>query len=214
MKKILTITLCLLSTILYSACDYAAAFLMRNKSSYTIYVLAPDFRIGIDPVHETSEDYEKRSHSTYIDTIPPLLNINYTTIISDDIMRIIDFPICGNDVTCNTYLKKIYNDSKTGYLSWFVYKDTKKTVNGKEVTQRECIQRYDLTYDEVVYYMEISDIYGPYTFQFPPSEFMKDIKMWPPYGTYDKHGNVRETITIDTSRFSSEDAIPDHTRHL
>ena len=49
MKKILTVTLCLLSAILYSACDYAADFFMRNKSSYTIYVIAPDFRIDTVP---------------------------------------------------------------------------------------------------------------------------------------------------------------------
>ena len=216
MKKsvlILFITLFLLSFLLFTACDAMHDFFMRNKSSYTIYVLAPDFRTYGDKVHETSEDYKKRSHSIYIDTIPPLLSINYTTIISDDTKSIYD---CWT-----TYLKrdfhnveKLYSNSNTGYLSWFVYKETKKIVDGEEVAQRVCIQRYDLAYDDAVRHMNVSNIYGPHTFQFPPAEHMKDLKMWPPYGTYDKHGNVRETITIDTSRFSSEDAIPDHTRHL
>ena len=47
------------------------------------------------------------------------------------------------------------------------------------------LQRYDLSvYDVNSYYPEIC---------FPPSEAMKHIHMWPPYGTYDENGN-RKTI--------------------
>lgn len=44
------------------------------------------------------------------------------------------------------------------------------------------LQRYDLSYEDVAnFYHEIC---------FPPSEAMKHIHMWPPYGTYDANGNI------------------------
>lgn len=45
------------------------------------------------------------------------------------------------------------------------------------------LQRYDLSYEDVAYF--------DYEICFPPSEAMKAIHMWPPYGTYDAHGNLR-----------------------
>ena len=42
-------------------------------------------------------------------------------------------------------------------------------------------QRYDLS---------LSDLYNlDWRLTFPPTEEMRNIKMWPPYGTYDSHGH-------------------------
>ena len=45
------------------------------------------------------------------------------------------------------------------------------------------LQRYDLGYEDVAN--------SNYEICFPPSEAMKHIHMWPPYGTYDENGNCR-----------------------
>ncbi len=43
------------------------------------------------------------------------------------------------------------------------------------------MQRYDLS---------LTDLQNlNWTLTFPPTEEMRNIKMWPPYGTYDEHGN-------------------------
>ena len=45
------------------------------------------------------------------------------------------------------------------------------------------LQRYDITYNEFKHLRAIDAL------RFPPSEEMRDIKMWPPYGTYDENGH-------------------------
>jgi len=45
-------------------------------------------------------------------------------------------------------------------------------------------QRYDLSLEDLQYL--------DFKLCFPPSEAMKGIRMWPPYGTYDEEGNVVE----------------------
>ena len=45
------------------------------------------------------------------------------------------------------------------------------------------LQRYDLSYEDVAN--------SNYEICFPPSEAMKHIHMWPPYGTYDENGNQK-----------------------
>ena len=50
------------------------------------------------------------------------------------------------------------------------------------------LQRYDLSFTDLVG-LEISTC-SPILF-FPPTEDMKHIHMWPPYGTYDEHGQKK-----------------------
>lgn len=46
------------------------------------------------------------------------------------------------------------------------------------------LQRYDLSLED------LQDL--NFRLCFPPSEAMKHIHMWPPYGTYDANGNIRK----------------------
>ncbi len=75
----------------------------------------------------------------------------------------------------NTDTISIYNfDSDTvDYYSW----DT-------EVENNNILQRYDLglnDLNDLLVFKYTSILY------FPPTDAMKHIRMWPPYGTYDEH---------------------------
>ena len=57
------------------------------------------------------------------------------------------------------------------------------------VKYNKVLQRYDLSLSD----LEGLNIKSYYSFvYFPPTEAMKHIHMWPPYGTYDEHGRRKE----------------------
>lgn len=62
--------------------------------------------------------------------------------------------------------------------------DTLEAVGWDVVcSEYKVLQRYDLSLEN------LQDL--DFKLCFPPSEAMKHIHMWPPYGTYDAHGNLR-----------------------
>ena len=65
----------------------------------------------------------------------------------------------------------------------FVFNADTATLQGWEYVKDHNLvtQRYDLS---------LSDLQNlNWSLTFPPTEEMRNIKMWPPYGTYDEHGN-------------------------
>ena len=57
--------------------------------------------------------------------------------------------------------------------------------------KQQLIQRYDVSVSD------LDDLVGKYRaswLSFPPTEEMRNIKMWPPYGTYDATGHRVDTI--------------------
>lgn len=77
------------------------------------------------------------------------------------------------------------NGDTVGYDTLMVFVFNEDTLNryGLEYARKNYLvqQRYDLSLDDV---KRLN-----WQLFFPPTEAMRDIKMWPPYGTYDAHGN-------------------------
>ena len=73
----------------------------------------------------------------------------------------------------------------------FISLDTIKKYGWEDVVKNNRIyQRYDLCYDDVapIQATTVSYIYNPnweLWFSVPPTDCMKDVKMWPPYGHYE-----------------------------
>ena len=78
-----------------------------------------------------------------------------------------------------------YNDT----ISLFVFNADSVSKYGWDPTKEELVllQRYDVVFDEITGYGKQPT--------FPPTEAMRDIKMWPPYGTYDANGHKLENYT-------------------
>lgn len=86
-------------------------------------------------------------------------------------------------------IRNRYREFKTDTVCFFVFAtDTLNAYSDEEVTEKyKVLQRYDLSLDDALFFSDDKDL------TFPPSEDMKHIKMWPPYGTYDKRGKKKAT---------------------
>ena len=73
----------------------------------------------------------------------------------------------------NDYLDRLYAKYNTDTIFWYV----------RKAEDNEILQRYDMSLADAKH------VYDKDCFAFPPTEAMRNIKMWPPYGTYDEHGN-------------------------
>ena len=67
---------------------------------------------------------------------------------------------------------EMYKEYGVDTLCWYV----------RDAATDSILQQYFLGLDDM------KNLYKNY-FSFPPSPEMKNMKMWPPYGTYDEHGN-------------------------
>ena len=79
----------------------------------------------------------------------------------------------------------VYGNDTVGYdtLSVYVFNDDTLARYGWQTVRENYLvhQRYDLSLDD----LKLLN----WQLYFPPSEEMRDIKMWPPYGTYDANGH-------------------------
>jgi len=75
-----------------------------------------------------------------------------------------------------------FEDYHVDTMSIFVIsKDTLDLYGWDDVRNSyNILQRYDMSIND---FNQLVDLY------FPPTEAMRGFKMWPPYGTYDAHGN-------------------------
>ena len=92
--------------------------------------------------------------------------------------------------------KKLFNRKEhlpEGILSVFVlHTDTLHCYPWEQVrTGNKYIVRYDLSYDDIVRFSVADDGYeSQFHIPFPPTEAMRNMKMWPPYEEVRKRYNV------------------------
>lgn len=125
-------------------------------------------------------------YSLYPDTLMPQtppMDLNYpnkegdTSKLWQDMCGIWDVFDTGNGVVDTMSIYIIDADTVALY-SW----DTAVKYN-------KVLQRYDLSLSD----LEGLNIKNYCSFvYFPPTEDMKHIHMWPPYGTYDEHGQRKD----------------------
>ena len=126
----------------------------------------PDFR-SVDGLYHQSYDYPDTS-SYGGDVTTPGWNLKVESHHSNN-----------DAIWCRrTYESQLREDT----LIIFVFNaDTLSTYGWNYVKNHNIVtQRY---------YLSLSDLYNlKWCLSFPPTEEMRDIKMWPPYGTYGHNG--------------------------
>lgn len=87
-----------------------------------------------------------------------------------------------------TNLEDFYKEYSTDTISLFVFSTELMHTAGWDSIRNfyAVLQRYDISLNDFR-----SMFYHP---TFPPTEEMRNIKMWPPYGTYDSTGQVNALI--------------------
>ncbi|MBQ7280192.1 MAG: hypothetical protein IJR13_05685 [Bacteroidales bacterium] len=161
---------------LCSGCDFMNYLAIQNNSDYDIFVIDPD---------KLNENY-----TVYPDTLLP-------DISSSDISMYRCTPgektFVIEHLNSSEYIERLYKSLHTDTLSFFIIKATDiDEYSYYNVRQKYLIlQRYDMGIQQAIKYYnkEYFDNSQRRCLFFPPTEEMKDIKMWPPYGTYDEKGN-------------------------
>ncbi len=94
--------------------------------------------------------------------------------------------VVTNEVSCLN-VAELYGTFHTDTISFFVFSTDTLEKYGWDSVQKayNILQRYDIGVDD---YKLLEPNYPT----FPPTEKMRNIKMWPPYGTYDALGHRRE----------------------
>lgn len=143
--------------------DKECSLEFNNNAEYEVVVYSPllGFLKNYDPI--------------YPDTILPLEKPDEVFNVDGRKWKYLCY-------SCRRPLSDIYSSCKTDTLSFLIFSaDTLNTYCWDSVrTKYKVVQRYDVT---------LSDIYVNDFPTFPPTEEMRNIKMWPPYGTYDENGH-------------------------
>ena len=157
--------------VVMTGCDPLSIVYLTNQSSVTIHtvlsyeVLYPDTSLPKDP--------------RQVNLFP--IKAGETISVIKDIgcisRSLFDMYIDGGISSLDTVSLYIIGADTVAYYSW----DTVAKYN-------MYLQRYDLSFTDLVG-LEIRSC-SPILF-FPPTEDMKHIHMWPPYGTYDEHGQKK-----------------------
>lgn len=139
----------------------------KNATDYSIYIRA-----------ESKEQYMMSPH--FQDTIlhPWYVDPSHDTI-NTKIRPKEEFEEAFFDMTC---YEADFGYSYDTLLIFVFNADTLDTYGWDYVREHyKVLQRYDLSLED------LQDL--NFRLCFPPSEAMKHIHMWPPYGTYDENGN-------------------------
>lgn len=136
---------------------------------------------------ENSADYKISLYSIVIiprinlDTIIyPDTSLPYhkpTTLMDIDAHQWVEVPVGGH-----IKWEDIYEHFGTDTISYFIFATDSLNMLGWDRIRESynIVQRYDIGYCDLGTFGDMS---------FPPSEEMRNIKMWPPYGTYDVNGH-------------------------
>ncbi len=166
--------ICILCSGLFYSCkdglwmDIVYVWTLKNNTDYKISVYSI---FDLEPVCYDSVKF-------YPDTTLPHQYPN-------NIVNINPFknkPIAESGCT----FEELYRSLEIDTVSFFVFSTDTLTKLGWDSVRRtyNIIQRYDIGRKD------IKSILGKMAF--PPTEEMRNIKMWPPYGTYDPLGHRRE----------------------
>ncbi len=138
---------------------------IQNNANYDIY----SYSIINKPICATCE-----SNVLYPDTsLPDMASAQMIHIDSHQ----------SADLNGRTHrLSDLYNKFNTDTVSIFIFHaDTIENTMywGQIRDSYNILQRYDVSVDDALEQISLS---------FPPTEEMRNIKMWPPYGTYNTDG--------------------------
>ena len=147
-----------------------------------------------DMTFKNNTDY---AITVYSELIPP---INYTTpIVYPDTSLPVQYPtlkmrsiLPGSFIIYSATEADIpsrFGDFHSDTISFFVFSSDSLSLLGWDSVRSSynVLQRYDIRVNEYV------SLYNNLKWDFPcfpPSQEMRDIKMWPPYGTYDSIGHI------------------------
>ena len=166
------ITLNLLLTL--NSCDPLFYISMVNNYNEPIYFAIPELNcISLYPDTILPIDIAVDSYLESRGKLKPQDTITFYQAWAPSVEDI----FCGND-TLSIY---VFNADTVDYYSW----DTVVKYN-------MVLQRYDLSRQDFEDRNESWDWIEAWLY-FPPTEAMKHIHMWPPYGTYDEHGRRKDT---------------------
>ena len=136
-----------------------------------------DYRISFYSIVIPPMDFE--NSIVYPDTSLPLIN-------PQQIGKMLEIKPNGFTIYSETHapVDVRYSDFNTDTISFFVFStDTIEKYGWDSVrVSYNILQRYDISL------YEFNALSNPFP-SFPPCDAMRNIKMWPPYGTYDENGH-------------------------
>ena len=173
MKYILKV-ICILSvSVLFCGCEkWMAEHLgreimsFRNNADYTVSIYSAMITPNRSPIYpDTTLPY---SASRIIDIAPRDDKVVYSSPTGGSILE-------------------VYESYNTDTISFFVFSTESLSTLGWDSARTSylILQRYDIGFHDLFLVPQ-----GP---TFPPTEEMRNIKMWPPYGTYDANGHRIDT---------------------
>ena len=169
--------LLLFVSLFFTGCDAFVEMNITNRAEYPIMVYFPAeyvFHSSVElPYYPDTilRDIPHYPNEILSNTVYDFLLYRYgATWFRDELVMAVD---------------DLYEDMNADTISWFILKkiDSTNSYIRDEDSLYNVIQRYDLSKDDL-YKIAKRNI-----FSFPPTEAMKEYKMWPPYGTYDEKGN-------------------------
>lgn len=162
-----------LALVILTSCDPVTTISMVNNYHKPIYVASPEFNCI----------------SLYPDTVLPKDIEISSVLVSQNKLKTSDKAVLFQEITPLT--EEIFCDNDT--LSFYIFDaDSVDLYSWDTVLKYNMVlQRYDLSmqdYKELNKSLLVGEVV---TIYFPPSEDMKHIHMWPPYGTYDEDGHKK-----------------------
>jgi len=165
MKTVKTIFFILI--VFLTSCDPLYHILMVNNYHEPIILASPELNcISLYPDTTLQMDVEIERYLS-----SEIIRSHDTDAFYEYVAPSIEDIFCDND-TMSIY---IFNADTVEFYSW----DTVIKYN-------MVLQRYDLSRQDFFDRNESWKWYQAWLF-FPPTDAMKHIRMWPPYGTYDEH---------------------------
>ena len=159
--------------LIMASCDQFYYIYLVNDSNQSLYLASPELNCII--LYPDTILPEDKPIDTYLE-ISTRLESSDTVAFYEAVAPTIDEIFCGSD-TMSFY---IFDADTVDMYSW----DTIIKYN-------MVLQRYDLSWQDFEERNESWRWTGAWLY-FPPTEAMKHIHMWPPYGTYDEHGRRKD----------------------
>ena len=171
--------------------SFAIALAIVVLTIHSCYVDREDRHYRIPYKNNTDRTIYVDFH-VYWNWLPPLSYLDTTLPCCDPrknrVATIVE-PNAENPEACfsDSFYESSFGSTRLGFDTLMVFafdEDTLEFYGWDSVCAHyKVLQRYDLSLED------LQDL--DFKLCFPPSEAMKHIHMWPPYGTYDENGNIR-----------------------